>query len=153
MVDARYRLMTEGLGVRHRRLVLGNSMGETQAWILACRYPKHGCGLADGLDADRDVGSQRMMRRRIIDSVRFVMILRIGAATTPRNPPQPGLMQVDMVEGGFQKLAARRYEAGAVAVFITAPGDGRGRPAYDFLTHLIVVISKACRQEQRCSSG
>jgi pimeloyl-ACP methyl ester carboxylesterase len=40
MVDAQYRLMTEGLGIRHLRLVLGNSMGGMQAWIWASRYPK-----------------------------------------------------------------------------------------------------------------
>lgn len=33
MVDAQYRLVAEHLGVRHLRLVLGNSMGGMHAWI------------------------------------------------------------------------------------------------------------------------
>lgn len=39
MVSAQYRLVTEGLGVKHLRLVLGNSMGGMQAWIWGTRYP------------------------------------------------------------------------------------------------------------------
>jgi homoserine O-acetyltransferase len=33
MVEAQYRLVTEGLGIRHLRLVLGNSMGGMHAWL------------------------------------------------------------------------------------------------------------------------
>ena len=39
MVDAQYRLVTEGLGVKHLRLVIGNSMGGMQTWIWGERYP------------------------------------------------------------------------------------------------------------------
>src|SRR6478672_721246 len=39
MVLAQYRLVTEGLGLRHLRLILGNSMGGMQAWIWGTRYP------------------------------------------------------------------------------------------------------------------
>ncbi len=40
MVLAQYRLLTEGLGVKHLRLVIGNSMGGMQAWIWGARYPE-----------------------------------------------------------------------------------------------------------------
>jgi homoserine O-acetyltransferase len=40
MVHAQYRLVTEGLGVKRLRLVLGNSMGGMQAWLWAVRYPE-----------------------------------------------------------------------------------------------------------------
>jgi len=39
MVLAQYRLVAEGLGVKHLRLVIGNSMGGMQAWIWGVRYP------------------------------------------------------------------------------------------------------------------
>ena len=39
MVDAQYRLVTEGLGLKHLRLVIGNSMGGMHTWIWATRYP------------------------------------------------------------------------------------------------------------------
>lgn len=39
MVQAQYRLVTEGLGVKHLRLVIGQSMGGMQAWLWATNYP------------------------------------------------------------------------------------------------------------------
>ena len=49
MVQAQYRLVSEGLGIPHLRLVLGNSMGGSQAWIWAkwatkCMRPCAGLG-------------------------------------------------------------------------------------------------------------
>ncbi|WP_294000198.1 alpha/beta fold hydrolase [Sphaerotilus sp.] len=41
MVDAQHRLLTEHLGVRHLRAVIGYSMGGMHAWLWAQRYP--GC--------------------------------------------------------------------------------------------------------------
>jgi homoserine O-acetyltransferase/O-succinyltransferase len=39
MVDAQYRLVSEGLGIRHVRLVIGNSMGGMNVWVWGERYP------------------------------------------------------------------------------------------------------------------
>src|SRR5262249_58568766 len=39
MVAAQYRLVTEGLNLRHLRLVLGNSMGGMQTWMWGAAYP------------------------------------------------------------------------------------------------------------------
>lgn len=71
MVDAQMRLVTEGLGIPHLRLVLGNSMGGMHAWIWATRYP----GLMDAvvpMAAQPTAMSSRnwLMRRMIIDAIR-----------------------------------------------------------------------------------
>jgi homoserine O-acetyltransferase/O-succinyltransferase len=39
MVETGYRLITEGLGVSHLRLVIGSSMGGMHAWMWAEMYP------------------------------------------------------------------------------------------------------------------
>src|SRR6202521_6271517 len=39
MVEAQYRLVTEGLGVNHLRLVMGTSMGGMHSWLWGERYP------------------------------------------------------------------------------------------------------------------
>ncbi len=45
IVEAEHRLVTEGLGIRHLRLVMGSSMGGMQTWMWGEMYP----GLMDGL--------------------------------------------------------------------------------------------------------
>lgn len=71
MVSAQYRLVREHLGVRHLRLVLGNSMGGMQTWIWAQKYPDFmdvAVPMAS-LPAEMS-GRNWMMRRLIIDSIR-----------------------------------------------------------------------------------
>jgi len=71
MVLAQHRLVTEGLGIRRLRLVLGNSMGGMHAWLWAVKYP-------DFMDAvvplacqpSEMSGRNWMMRRMLIDAVR-----------------------------------------------------------------------------------
>src|SRR4051794_6928237 len=41
MVDAQFRLVKEGLGIKHLRLVLGNSMGGMHTWIWGVKYPAY----------------------------------------------------------------------------------------------------------------
>src|SRR5579872_4576041 len=45
IVEAEHRLVTEGLGIRHLRLVMGSSMGGMQTWMWGEMYPD----LMDGL--------------------------------------------------------------------------------------------------------
>lgn len=71
MVRAQYLLVTEGLGVKHLRLVLGNSMGGMHAWLWAIAYP----GFMDAIvpmasQPSPMAGRNWIMRRLIIDSVR-----------------------------------------------------------------------------------
>src|ERR1700744_326687 len=40
MVDAQYRLVTEGRGIKHLRLVIGNSMGGMHTWLWGVKYPQ-----------------------------------------------------------------------------------------------------------------
>ena len=71
MVDAQYRLVTEGLGIRRLRLVLGNSMGGMHAWIWGMRYPKLMDALVPMASQPTEISSRNwMMRRLIIDAIR-----------------------------------------------------------------------------------
>jgi homoserine O-acetyltransferase len=71
MVDAQYRLVTEHLGVRHLRLVLGNSMGGMQTWIWAQKYPDRMDVAVPMASLPTEMsGRNWMMRRLIIDSIR-----------------------------------------------------------------------------------
>jgi homoserine O-acetyltransferase/O-succinyltransferase len=71
MVQAQYRLVKEGLGIPHLRLVLGNSMGGSQAWIWATQYPDFMDAVVPMASQPTSMGSRNwMMRRLIIDAVR-----------------------------------------------------------------------------------
>lgn len=71
MVLAQYRLVTERLGLRRLRLVIGYSMGGMHAWEWAVRHP----GFADGVvplacHPGPMAGRNWLMRRMLIDAVR-----------------------------------------------------------------------------------
>ena len=71
LVDADHRLLTEHLGVKHLRLVLGNSMGGMETWLYAMRKP----GFMDVAVPMASLPSQMsgrnwILRRLIVDSIR-----------------------------------------------------------------------------------
>ena len=71
MVAAQYRLVTEGLGIRHLRLVLGNSMGGMHTWIWGVTYPDFMDALVPMASQPTEMSSRNwMMRRLIIDAIR-----------------------------------------------------------------------------------
>jgi homoserine O-acetyltransferase/O-succinyltransferase len=71
MVEAQFRLVKEGLGVKHLRLVIGNSMGGMHAWLWAEKYP-------DMMDIVVPMASQPtamaarnwILRRMMIETIR-----------------------------------------------------------------------------------
>jgi len=71
MVDAQYRLVTEGLGIKHIRLVIGNSMGGMHTWIWAVRYP-HMMDAAVPMASQPTAMAARnwILRRTMIDTIR-----------------------------------------------------------------------------------
>jgi homoserine O-acetyltransferase/O-succinyltransferase len=71
MVAAQYKLVTEGLGVKHLRLIIGNSMGGMHAWVWGVTYPEFMDALAPMASQPTEMsGRNWMMRRLLIDSVR-----------------------------------------------------------------------------------
>lgn len=71
MVDAQYRLVTEGLGIKHLRLVIGNSMGGMHTWIWAVRYP-HMMDAAVPMASQPTAMAARnwILRRTMIETIR-----------------------------------------------------------------------------------
>jgi homoserine O-acetyltransferase/O-succinyltransferase len=71
MVTADYRLLTEGLGIKHLRLVMGTSMGGMQTWIWGEKYPDFMDALLPLASAPVEIaGRNRFMRRMITDALR-----------------------------------------------------------------------------------
>ena len=71
MVLAQYRLVTEGLGIKHLRLVLGNSMGGMHTWLWGVNYPDFMDALVPMASMPTEMsGRNWIMRRLIVDSIR-----------------------------------------------------------------------------------
>jgi homoserine O-acetyltransferase len=71
MVDAQYRLLSEGLGIHHVRLIIGNSMGGMNAWVWGERYPGYMDALVPMASQPTPMASRNwMLRRMMIESIR-----------------------------------------------------------------------------------
>ncbi len=116
MVDAHYRLLTEGLGIKHARLVTGNSIGGMHAWLWAGKYP-------DFMDAAVPMASQPtpmaarnwMMRRLIIDTIKSDPDWNGGTyASQPKSVQRAAVFYATATSGGtlaYAKLAPTRAAA------------------------------------------
>jgi homoserine O-acetyltransferase/O-succinyltransferase len=71
MVAAQYRLLTEGLGVNHLRLVLGTSMGGMHTWLWGEEHPDFMDALMPLACLPTQIsGRNRMWRRMMSDLIR-----------------------------------------------------------------------------------
>ena len=71
MVCAQHRLLTEGLGVNHLRLVMGTSMGGMHTWMWGELYPQFMDALMPLASLPAAIaGRNRMMRRMVTDAIR-----------------------------------------------------------------------------------
>jgi homoserine O-acetyltransferase len=71
MVEAQYRLLTDGLGVNHARLVMGTSMGGMHTWLWGELHPDFVDALMPLASLPTQIsGRNRAWRRMIIDAIR-----------------------------------------------------------------------------------
>jgi homoserine O-acetyltransferase len=71
MVEADYRLLTEGLGVDHARLVMGTSMGGMHTWLWGELHPDFMDALLPLASLPTQIsGRNRAWRRVVIDAIR-----------------------------------------------------------------------------------
>src|SRR5437867_6290051 len=71
MIEAQYRLLTDGLGLNRARLVMGTSMGGRQPWLWGEMHPDFMDALMPLASLPRQVsGRNRAWRRIIIDAIR-----------------------------------------------------------------------------------
>jgi homoserine O-acetyltransferase/O-succinyltransferase len=116
MVDAQHRLLSEGLGVRHLRLIIGNSMGGMETWLWGEKYAGFMDALVPMASLPTAMASRNwMLRRMMLETIRNDPDYNNGNYTT-----QPRFMKIASVffgiatAGGtlnYQKLAPTREQA------------------------------------------
>jgi homoserine O-acetyltransferase len=84
MVDAQYRLVSEGLGIKHLRLVIGNSMGGMHSWIWGVKYP-HAMDVVVPMASQPTEMAARnwMLRRLMLETIRNDPDYNGGNYTSP----------------------------------------------------------------------
>ena len=116
MVEAQYRLVKEGLGIPHLRLVIGNSMGGMHTWIWGAKYPDYMDALVPMASQPSEMASRNwMLRRMMLELIRNDPEWNNGSYTAqPRNMKLANVFFAIATNGGtlaYQKAAPTREAA------------------------------------------
>jgi homoserine O-acetyltransferase len=153
MVDAQYRLLTEGLGVNHLRLVMGTSMGGMHTWVWGERYPTFMDALMPLASLPTQIsGRNRIWRRAVMDSIRNdptwnggeydkqppglraaeEILFFMGSNPVRRQAQMPNLAEADAVLDQAVDKAVKEGDANDLLYAVAAsrdydPGPGLGK--------------------------
>ena len=164
MITAQYRLVTEGLGVQHLRLVMGTSMGGMQTWLWGERYP-------DAMDALMPLaslpgqisGRNRAWRRIAIDAIRLdpqwrdgdyreqppglrtaeQMLFLVGSNPVLRQQQMPDLARSDAVFDSTVADSLRHADANDLLYQLEASRDYDPAPGLEKIRAPLLAINFA----------
>ena len=164
MVDAEHRLVTEGLGVNHLRLVMGTSMGGMHTWLWGERYPDMMDALMPLASLPTQIaGRNRAWRRVVIDAIRHdpewkngdytaqppslrtaaEMLWLVGSNPILRQKSAPTLADLDRVLDAFVANYFRTNDANDILYALEASRDYDPGPALGKITAPLVAINSA----------
>ena len=116
LIVAQHRLVTEGLGIRHLRLVMGNSMGGMHTWLWGGKYPDLMDALVPMAAQPSEMAARNwMMRRLLVETIRNDPAYNDGDYTA--QPPSVRIASVFYATGtnggtlAYQRLAPTREAA------------------------------------------
>jgi homoserine O-acetyltransferase len=164
MVEAQYRLVTEGLGVNHLRLVMGTSMGGMHTWLWGELYPDFMDALMPLASLPTQIaGRNRAWRRLAIDAIRHdpewqggeyktqPQSLRTGAemlylmSSNPvlRQAETPTLAATDTALDAFVANYFKTGDANDYLYALEASADYDPNPALEKITAPLLAINSA----------
>jgi len=164
MVEAQYRLLTEGLGVNHLRLVMGTSMGGMQSWVWGERHPEFMDALMPLASLPGQIsGRNRVWRKTIIDAIRndpswqegnyraqptslataASIIFFMGSNPVLRQEQMPTLAKADETINETVANAMRQQDANDVLYQVSASWDYDPGPALESIRAPLVAVNFA----------
>ncbi len=164
MVEAQYRLLTEGLGVNHARLVMGTSMGGMHTWLWGELHPDFMDALMPLASLPTQIaGRNRAWRRLAIDAIRHdpewqggdyktqPQSLRTGAemlylmSSNPvlRQAEAPTLAATDAALDAFVANYFKTGDANDYLYALEASADYDPNPALEKITVPLLAINSA----------
>ncbi len=144
MVEAQYRLVTEGLSVNHLRLVMGTSMGGMHTWLWGELKPDFMDALMPLASLPTQIsGRNRVWRRIVIDAIRndpawrageyseqppslrtaHEVLFLMGSTPTLRQEAMPTLAESDKVLDANVVMAMEATDANDVLYQVEASRD------------------------------
>jgi homoserine O-acetyltransferase/O-succinyltransferase len=164
MIELQYRLLTQGLGVNHLRLVMGTSMGGMHSWLWAEQHP-------DFMDAAMPLaslpveiaGRNRMTRRMIIDAVRtspdwnngeykeqphglaaaLDILLMMGSAPLRMQKELPTRDQADKFLEDFIAARMKTTDANDMIYYFDASRNYNPEPQLEKITAPLTAVNSA----------
>jgi len=153
MVQAQFRLLTQGLKVNHARLVMGTSMGGMHTWLWGEQHPQFMDALMPLASLPTQVsGRNRAWRKLVIDAIRndpdwkggdyrqeppslrtaIEMLWLMSSNPVLRQQEAPTLVRADQLVDAFVAEHLKRDDANDVLYAVSAsqgydPGPGLGR--------------------------
>ena len=164
MIEAQYRLATEGLDVNHLRLVMGTSMGGMHTWLWGEVHPDFMDALMPLASLPAQIsGRNRVWRRIVIDAIRGAPDwqngdyqtqpygLKIAAETLyfmGSNPAiqarkMPTLAKADAVLNAYVASFPTNHDANDVLYAVEASHDYDPGPALEKIKAPLLAINSA----------
>jgi homoserine O-acetyltransferase len=164
MVEAQYRLLTEGLGVNHLRLVMGTSMGGMHTWVWGERYPDFMDALMPLASLPVQIaGRNRVWRKTLIDAIRndpawqggnyttqppslgtaASLIFFVGSNPVLRQGQMPTLAKADEVLAETVATAMRTQDANDLLYQVSASWDYDPAPGLERIRVPLIAINSA----------
>ena len=164
MVKAEHRLLTEGLGVNHLRLVMGTSMGGMHTWMWGSMYPDMMDALLPLASLPTQIaGRNRGWRRVVIDAIRndpewkngdyttqppslrtaALMLWLVGSNTIRRQEAAPTIAEADRALDATIASYLKANDANNVLYAIEASRDYDPGPGLEKIKAPLVAINFA----------
>jgi homoserine O-acetyltransferase len=162
MVEAQYRLLTEGLGVAHARLVMGTSMGGMHTWMWGQRHPDFMDALLPLASLPAQIaGRNRVWRRVVIDAIRnepewkqgeyatapqslrtaAAMLFLVSSNPVLRQRQAPTLAEADKVLDAYVANFVKTMDANDVLYAIEASRDYDPAPGLEKIAAPLLAIN------------
>jgi homoserine O-acetyltransferase/O-succinyltransferase len=164
MVEAEHRLVTEGLGVNHLRLVMGTSMGGMHTWMWGSQYPSFMDALMPLASLPTQISARnRAWRRVVIDAIRndpewkegnyttqpgslrtaAQMLWLVGSNPIIRQNAAPTLAETDRVLDAYVANYLKTGDANDILYALEASRDYDPGPGLEKITAPLLAINSA----------
>ncbi len=164
MVEAQYRLLTDGLRVNHLRLVMGTSMGGMHTWLWGELHPDFMDALMPLASLPTQIaGRNRVWRRMIIDAIRHdpawqngeyqaqppslrtaaEMLWFMSSNPVLRQQATPTLARTDAVLDAFVAAVMKDDDANDILYAVEASRDYDPAPGLERIRAPLLAVNSA----------